>query len=131
MEPEYNINDILLVKEINLKEIKVGDNITYLGKIDDSSYAPITHRVINIEEKMDGTLIFYTKGLANIIEDPAVFEDQIYGVVVSKLYILSIINKLVNNMFGYILLIFIPLLILIIKNIKELISMSKEKSDEK
>lgn len=131
MEPEYNVNDILLVKKTKPDKIKVGNNVAYLGKLDDNTYAPITHKVVKIEEMQDGTLQFYTKGLANITEDPVVTEQQIYGVVVSKLHLLSLINKLVNNVFGYILLIFIPLLVLIIKNIKELISMSKENSDEK
>ena len=131
MKPEYNVNDILLVRQTNPEEIKVGNNITYLGKIDDEIYAPITHKVVQIEKTQENTLLFYTKGLANITEDPVVTEQQIYGVVVSKLHILSLINKLVNNVLGYILLIFIPLLVLIFKNIKELISMSKEKTDEK
>lgn len=32
MVPDYNINDVLAIKEVNHNEIKVGDDITYLGK---------------------------------------------------------------------------------------------------
>lgn len=31
MIPKYNINDVLAVKEVNIDELKVGDDITYLG----------------------------------------------------------------------------------------------------
>ena len=31
MIPEYNVNDVLAIKKINTDELKVGDDITYLG----------------------------------------------------------------------------------------------------
>ena len=34
MVPEYNINDILLIKHIKTEEIKIGDNISYLNQVD-------------------------------------------------------------------------------------------------
>ena len=130
MVPEYNINDILLVKEKDVSEIYEGDDLVYLVVIEYTIKAPITHRVIKIETEENGSLIFHTKGIANTREDPIVREEQIYGVVISKMYLLSILNKIVNNMFGFILLVFIPLIVLIYKNIRELISISKEKKDE-
>ena len=130
MVPEYYINDVILVQEVDLSEIKENDNITYLGKIEDGIQVPITHKVIKIEESEEGNLIFHTKGIVNDIEDPIVKEEQIYGVVIFKMHILSFINRLINNIFGFILLIFVPLMFWICKNIKELILMVKEKTDE-
>ena len=130
MKPEYNINDILLVKECKPEEIKKGDNIAYKGEIDKKEVV-ITHKVMDIEKSEEGNLLFHTRGIANNVEDPIVRSSQIYGVVVSKMYIFSIVNKIINNMYGFIILVFIPLIVLIIKNWKELISMIKESTDEK
>lgn len=130
MVPEYNINDILLVKDINIEDIKIGDNISYTKEINGNVDAIITHKVIDIEKDSEGKLFFHTKGIANTLEDPIVKEEQIYGVVVNKVYLLSFINKLINNIFGFILLVFIPLLLTIYSHIKELIMMVKEKNDE-
>ena len=41
----------------------------------------------------DGKILFHTKGLANIVEDPIVTESQLYGVVIYKCMILSLIYK--------------------------------------
>lgn len=131
MEPEYKINDIILVHETDVENIKIGDNIAYRSSIGDNRQVVITHKVIDIEKDEKGNTLFHTKGIANNVEDPLVQEKQVYGIVVSKLYIFSIVNKILNNIYGYILLIYIPLAILIIKNIKELISLIKEKTDEK
>lgn len=130
MVPEYNINDILLVKDVEVKDIKIGDNISYSKEVNGNLDAIITHKVVNIEKDSNGELIFHTKGIANTLEDPIVKEEQIYGIVVNKVCSLSLINKLINNIFGFILLVFIPLLLIIYSNIKELIMMVKEKNDE-
>ena len=69
MVPDYNINDVLAIKEVNHNEIKVGDDITYLGKKQDVSGKIVTHRIIEIEEK-NGKKTYLTKGINNDVEDP-------------------------------------------------------------
>ena len=131
MVPEYNINDILLVKEKNLQDIEIGDDISFQRELNGNSEAVITHRVVNIEKDSEGNLKIHTKGIANTIEDPILRKEQIYGVVVNKFYFLSFINKLINNLYGFIVLVFIPLLVLICLNIKNLITLFKERNNEK
>lgn len=127
MMPEYKINDILLVKDIKTENIKIGDNLSYLKEMSKGVNVIITHKVVGIEKDRNGNRLFHTKGIANITEDPVVKEEQIYGVVVNKIYSLSVINKLINNIFGFILLVFVPLLLMIYSCIKDLITMVKEK----
>lgn len=131
MVPEYNINDILLIKHIKTEEIKIGDNISYLNQVDTDLDVIITHKVVNIEKDSEGKLLFHTKGIANTIEDPIVKEEQVYGIVTRKMHLLSLMMKLLNNAYGFILLVFIPLILIIGSHIKELIIMIKEKNDEK
>lgn len=96
MIPKYEIGDVILVKEQAIDKIKVGDDVTYLGKDGVVKGILITHRVKNIEE-IEGKKVFHTQGIANNLEDPVVYGDQINGVVQSKMYILTLICKMLNN----------------------------------
>ena len=101
MIPKYQIGDVILVKEKDANNIKVGDDVTYLGEAASVKGLLITHRVIDIEEK-DGKRIFHTKGIANNLEDHAITGNQINGVVQTKLYVLTLIcNLLVNKYIFY------------------------------
>lgn len=126
MEPEYKVMDILFVKESEESQIKVGDDVVYLGKGGTFDGKVITHRVVEIEKEND-IVSFHTKGIANDIEDPIVYYDQIYGKVIYKGVVLSFVNKIINNPIGFYLLIVIPVAILITL---EIIDRKKEK-DEK
>jgi len=108
MYPEYKVNDVLLIKETKISEIKIGDNIAYRGTINGNPNSVITHKIVDIETNNEGEVDIHTKGIANEIEDPIVKEEQIYGVVVKKIYTLSIINKIITSIYGFILLIVIP-----------------------
>ena len=126
MVPVYNINDVILVKEKENDEIQIGDDLVYIGDTGEINGIIITHRVVDIEKHDNKKFSYYTKGLMNLNMDPVVSEDQILGVVVYKIQILSIISKIINNIYGFFLLVFTPLVILIFINIKELILSIKE-----
>lgn len=125
MEPKYKILDMIIVKEINPKDIKVKDDIVYQGKEESYAGKIITHRVIEIKENK-GKREFITQGIANPLKDPLVHEDQIYGKVLHKFIILSIFNRILNNPLGFILLIVLPIAILFLLEIIDM----KNKRDE-
>jgi len=100
MEPRYEIGDVLLSKEVEPSKIKVGDPISYLGRSGDVRDKIITHSVVSIEKDKNDKYIFHTKGIANIIEDPIVYEDQVYGVVKHRMVILSMIYKIICKPWG-------------------------------
>ena len=100
MIPKYQIGDVILVREVDTDKIKIGDDVTYEGKTGSMNGLLVTHRVIDIEE-VDGKRIFHTQGIANNLEDPLVGEDQINGVVQTKMYILSLICVLLNNKYVF------------------------------
>ena len=129
MFPEYQIGDVLITIKLEPSKIKVGDDLVYLGTEQGFAGRVVTHRVVDIEES-DGKYRFHTKGLANEVEDPVVQENQIYGIVIYKTYILSFITKIINNIYGFYFLIFIPLTILIIVKFVK-IRNEKEKDDSK
>ena len=108
MVPEYKVGDTILTKTVNPSELKIGDDITYMGKKDPFKGMIITHRIVKIEQKDDGKYIIQTKGLANDIEDPEINESQVYGKVIYKIKSISFINGIIGNLYGMYFAIFIP-----------------------
>lgn len=96
MIPKYQVGDVILVKERDINKIKIGDDVTYLGKEGATKGILITHRVKEIEE-INGQLAFHTQGIANNLEDPIVYGDQINGVVQFRMFFLTLICKMLNN----------------------------------
>lgn len=113
MEPKYNIGDVLIAKETKSEDVKVGDAISYLGSSGTFKDKVVTHEVVDIEKDSDGRYIFHTKGIANIVEDPIVYEEQLYGVIKYKATVLSFIYKIVNTQIGMFLFVVIPILYII------------------
>ena len=108
MMPDYEIGDVLFSKEVQPDDIKVGDDISYFGKSGDVKDKVVTHRVTEIEKDENGNLLFHTQGTANIIEDPIVYSDQIYGKVIYKTTILSFISKTIRTPIGLVIFVIVP-----------------------
>ena len=120
MRPTYEIGDTLLIKEVELSDIKVGDVISYKGQSNGVEGYIITHKVINIEVDSDN-YYFHTKGEANEGEDPLVSGNQVVGKVIHKFLILSILGRITSNIVLLTLFITIPLTILIVIEIIKVI----------
>ena len=125
MEPEYERGDLLIVNKIENDKIEIGQDIAYQGTSGDVEGRIVTHRVVGIDETKDGR-VFHTKGLTNMVEDPEVMEEQIYGVVVHKMIVLSFINKLTYNIYAFYIFIVIPIGIIIFLEIKNIINNKEE-----
>lgn len=119
MVPKYNIGDVLVVKSIEPQNIKVGDDIAYIGQESTFNQKIVTHQVIKIDYE-NGEYIFHTKGIANILEDPLVHQNQVFGKVVYKIWILSLISKILSNVYVAFFGIFVPIVILIFWTILKL-----------
>ena len=133
MVPQYEVGDILISKEIDPSQIKVDDDIVYRGKKGSFKDRIVTHRVISVREE-EGQYKIITKGIANIEEDPEITEDQVYGKVIYKVKTLSFISRLISNLYIFYFCIFVPIAILIFKQIKQIATENEEDdndSDEK
>lgn len=131
MEPKYKIGDILIAKEKDPSEIKVGDAISYLATRDEIKGNVVTHEVVNITKDENGKYLFHSKGLVNLVEDPVVHEDQLYGVVIYRTKILSFIKKIVSTDIGMILFVVIPILYIIVSEMISFLMEKEEKRREK
>lgn len=130
MEPVYNINDVILVKDTDPSTLKKGDDIAYLGNRDAVKGLIVTHRIIRIETFSDGKVHYTLKGVNNKYEDPSITEDQILGKVVGKLPVVNFINHVVKNIYGFFFLVFCPLVLVIFLEIADtIIDMKLEKNE--
>lgn len=95
MEPNYNIGDLIIEKEIAQKDINVDDVITYLLE---NGKDTVTHRVIEIIEQ-DGETLYRTKGDNNNSADAdLVSYNQVQGTLVYKIEkIGTLITKFVTG----------------------------------
>ncbi len=129
MIPKYQVGDILISKTINPSDVKVGDDIVYTGMKGDFAGKIITHQVIQIEPN-EGNLVFHTKGIANDTEDPTIEGNQILGKVLYRTIVLSYISKIINNLYSFYFVIFIPIALLLFIEIRRTINSFREDKDE-
>ena len=122
MVPVYNVGDILISKEIKPENIKVGDDLVYIGKDGAFKNKVVTHRVISIEEQEDKNYKIVTKGVANNAADPEIDQTQIYGKIIYKVHSLSFLGKMVRNVYTIYVIIFICIGIFVYRNIINIIN---------
>lgn len=92
MEPEYSVGDLIYVKKVNTKDIKVGMPITFVLNED---LVVATHRVIEIDAENQ---YFYTKGDANEIADSEpVHFNNVIGVPQFSIPLLGYVSDFIQN----------------------------------
>lgn len=129
MEPKYLVSDVLISKEIDPSEINVGDDVVYKGKEGTFKDRVVTHQVIEKRQE-DGTYKFITKGIANMEQDPEITANQIYGKILGKVKTLSYIGKAIQNIYVFYFFIFIPIAIIIYRQIKNIVYDLTHKDDD-
>jgi len=96
MVPEYNIDEVVVCKEIDTRTLKIGDIIVYRGRVGELNNKLVMHEIIDIREN-DGELIFSVKGIQNLLGDPNVSSSQILGRVIFKSSILTHLYALATD----------------------------------
>lgn len=134
MEPSLNVGDIILSQRVDdVSTLCTGDVITYNGEVGDYAGKMITHEVVKAPYKaneLDDTYYLVTKGTANEYDDPEISEDQVVGIMKSKLVVLSTIYSIFITPWGlFIVLGFLA--VLFINEAFALRQLVKENEDEK
>ena len=109
MEPEYSVGDLIYVKKVNTKDIKVGMPITFVLNED---LVVATHRVVEIDAENQH---FYTKGDANNTQDGGfVTPGEIIGVPVFHVPLLGYVFDYVQHPPGIYIIVGSVLLLVIL-----------------
>lgn len=92
MEPQYSVGDLVYVRQAAMEDIQIGDDITFILN---EELVVATHRVVRIDAEKKH---FYTKGLANEIEDgDPVHYNNIIGKVRFSIPLLGYVADFIQN----------------------------------
>lgn len=128
MSPTFDAGSVVFVRPIPAEEIKAGDILTYKAQSGDTL---VTHRVVEVVN-VDGEPGFITRGDANDVNDEGILEPaRIVGKVEYYLPYLGRIMSFTQTKQGLITLIFIPGLIIIFYELKNIIGYAATMEREK
>ena len=125
MSPYLEVGDVIISKKYDGGELVAGENgdvVTYYGDVNGRTEL-ITHRVIEV----DGDTVV-TKGDYNTSADSPISKSEIEAVMTYKTVIIDDIYGVISTTWGFWLLIFTPIALLIVS---EIISLVKEIKKEK
>lgn len=126
METQIMTGDVVVVKEIDTKELKENDIVAFK----DTDNIVITHRIIEIIKDENGNIEYKTKGDNNNDEDNGyVKPEQIEGIYKFRIGKLGNLALFVQTPVGMIICISIPLLMLLLLQWKESLNNNKMKND--
>ena len=112
MEPKIKSGDLIIVKQIDGKDVKNEDVIAFIDP-DGNGTSILTHKVIEIYEE-NGTIFFKTKGDANNTEDRLpVSEDALVGIYVTRVAGAGNIAMFMQTTAGLVVCVIVPLVVLI------------------
>ena len=112
MEPDIMSGDLIIVKQIDGKDVNVHDVIAFFDP-DGNGTSILTHRVEEIYEE-NGTLYFRTKGIANNTQDRLpVSADKLVGIYVTRIGGAGNVAMFMQTTAGLIICVVVPLILLI------------------
>ncbi len=116
MEPTIHVGEVILIERVNSPdELKKGDIITFHGKGGSLEGKIVTHRIVS-DGVVDGKIT--TCGDANhgIADEPITYNDVI-GRYVRTSAVLTTAYAVFTSKYGFLFIVFIPLIILLIVQI--------------
>lgn len=97
MQPTLNVDDVIIVKSCDIRELNKNDIITFT-----KDEKTISHRIVKIIEK-EKDRAFVTKGDNNEVEDNGfVHKDQIYGKVIFNIPKIGKVVQYIQDKEGFI-----------------------------
>jgi len=132
MEPELMVGDVILIKEVDVAKLKVGDVITYMGTTGAVAGLPVTHKMI-AEPKLqsDGSYLLYTCGVKEGATMDTPFSDtRLMGKFITKLRVLTWVYSFFETPLGLILIL-LPIIALIAFEVINIVKQSNVTLEEK
>lgn len=130
MEPNIHVNDVVITKKKDNKELKEGDVITFLSSDSRFYGVTVTHRIKETYyDSASNKYTFKTKGDNNNTEDLALVEgSRILGKVIFKIPFIGYIQSFLATKGGWIIVVLIPCLSIISYDILKIIKMVDKKT---
>ncbi|MBQ2062338.1 MAG: signal peptidase I [Oscillospiraceae bacterium] len=129
MYPGIKSGDLIIIKSVDEKDVKVGDVISFFDP-DGSGTSVLTHRVVELVED-GGKLFFRTKGDANNAEDPSLAPaENLIGLYKSRINGAGNVAMFLQSTPGLIVCIAVPLVLLVGFELLRRRNYEKAKSDD-
>lgn len=127
MTPTIKVDDAILVRRVDYKDLKKGDIITFKSSDPRLNGMIITHRINEIVKDGNDNVTFITKGDNNtVVDDVAVLPQNIYGKVVTIVPFYSIFKNIISNPIVVALFIVVMVALIVNRNKKSTIVNEKE-----
>ena len=111
----FDAGDVIIVKEVNKKDLAVGDVISFISQNEESFGQTVTHMIKEVTTDANGDTAFVTYGTTKGIEnEDKALATMIIGKYQTKIPKLGYFFEFVGTLPGYIVCILIPFLLLII-----------------
>ena len=125
MQPKYMVGDLIYVKSVDVNTIEAGDDITFILN---ENLVVATHRVIRVDKENQR---FYTKGIANQIEDsePVHFKNVI-GVPKFSIPKLGYVSDFIQNPPGTYITVGVGILLIILVFVPDMFKKKEKKAVE-
>lgn len=109
----FDAGDIVIVKEVDIRELKEGDVITFMSQSSINYGETVTHMIREVTKDREGGIAFVTYGTTSGVNDEAL-ATFVYGKYQTKIPNLGNFFAFLKTTPGYIVCILIPFLILIL-----------------
>lgn len=127
MEPTISVYDVIINTKIDdISEVQVNDVITFISTWQVTQGMTITHRVIGTKTLDDGSICLVTRGDNNTQEDQTCVKEQnIIGITKAVIPGLGKIQFFLASKFGWLIVIVLPALYIIVKDVIKIVNLSK------
>lgn len=132
MEPTINKLDVIINTKVdNIEDVKINDVVTFISTWQVTYGMTITHRVIGTKTLDNGEVCLVTRGDNNTQEDATcVKKSELIGVTKAVIPGLGNIQFFLSSSTGLLMVVLIPALYIIIKDIFKIFNLSQEIKEE-
>lgn len=120
MEPNINVYDVVLAKKANINKLKKGDVITFYSTNNYFGDTPITHRIVNIDDR---TSIIVKGDHNEKADNEKVIPKNIIGKVILVIPSLGKLQFFLASKSGFIVAIIIPAIVIITYDVYKIMKM--------
>lgn len=133
MTPTINVYDVIINTKVNnINDVKINDVITFVSTWEINSGMIVTHRVVGIKKLDDGETCLITRGDYNTNEDQScVKKENLIGVTKAVIPGLGNIRAILLSKTGWLLIIILPSLYIITKNVLKIVKLGNIEVSEK
>ncbi len=124
MTPNIKVYDVVFVKKIDTKDLKVNDVITFYSTNAYFGGTPVTHRIVEILDVPDVGTMYRVKGDANeTADEEKVYPNNVLGKVMFKIPQLGRVQFFLASKKGWLFAILIPATIILVYDVVKLVKL--------